>query len=400
MKRFKLNKYTAGPGTKQAMGTILSGNASDLMLSALPLTTNSLYIAGWSGVISDGATITADTYLYAAELFGRRYSEENPDIVTDGVGLDMLPTDSPIQDIIQFGNYAFSLTDETISGTSYALETTPDDDNWLTEPHQIVTYVSGEPGVIDKVIGNVNSGLIETSTAYGFWNGTEFELYVQTIDGPVYSYDADEEDKKSLPFAYLMEQPLNTSVHFQSLKAAYGISGDAEMIMYTPQPGSGLDKWTPDSRINAFYSNEPLDPDDVNKIYFNPFKLKNMYNYNWNSEYNVDTEYLTAIRNYNKVGKSQQSIWLSYKYIREVGTIVQEFDLVERIKGLYKYRPKANHKSNIYSIEIADSGLNDAMEDGAIKTKLRELVEHSIHKAVKKIAPASTQLWKIEYTGR
>jgi hypothetical protein len=389
MKRFKLNKYVSSHATKQTMGTLFSGSASDIFSSnATKLTDSGLYIAGWFGTISHNSTISADSYLYTEGLFDRRYSEENSDIVTNGVDLDVLPTASPIIDMIQFGDFAFDLTKETIDGTSYATRTTPEPSNWVTEKQQLVTYVPGDPGTIDKIITNFDFQLAN-DTYYGFLSGSDFSFFADPSGclanevNPTYS--------TSLPFSFLFEQPLNSSVIFQSMQIAYGSPlGGNDYIMYTPLPNLSHP---------PFYSTR-LDDDDVNKIYFNPFKLKNMYNYNWNCEYNRSTLFLTGVRNYKKVGQTQNTVWLSYKYIRENSTIVQGFELVERIKGLFKYKTLANHKSNIFSLELRDSGLNESMEDGPIKDKMRELIQQSILKAVKKIAPASTQLWKIIYTGK
>ena len=95
---------------------------------------------------------------------------------------------------------------------------------------------------------------------------------------------------------------------------------------------------------------------------------------------------------------------MSYKYYREIPTTIQEFELVERIGGLYKYRPIEGHKSNIYSIRIFNSGLNEDMnntpEQKEVQNKLKEIINETVRTVVKKIAPSSTQLWKIEWIGK
>jgi hypothetical protein len=394
-KRLKIKHYIAGKAVKEFMADVLtSPSGSPTFYTTVG--ENDMYIAGWRGVLADSATITADGFLYTDAIFSRRYSVENSDIVPNGADLEVLPTESPVHSIVQFGDVAFNLTDETNFGTEYALTTTPSADDWYREPHEIVTYNPNLFGEVDLIFKNLSFEFGD-SRVYGSFISGEVYLYQNAISsvsgnstGSVYAkislFD-------SLPFAYLMEQTLNNSVHITPPVKVYG-SVTPEVIVYTPQPGNGLTE-----NDNSLYTPFEMDQDEIDKIYFNPFKLKNMYNYNWNCEYNRLTVEMTGIRDYIKVGKTQSSLWLSYFYLRENPSNIQNFELVERIKGLYKFKPRANHKSNIYSISIHDSGLNEAMEDGPIKDKIRELIEHSIHKACKKIAPASTQLWKIKYVG-
>ena len=138
-----------------------------------------------------------------------------------------------------------------------------------------------------------------------------------------------------------------------------------------------------------------------------------MYDYDWQTRIDRPRELLTGIRDYMKIGKTQDTIWLSYKYHTEEPSTITDYELVERVKGLYKYRPIEGHKSNIYSIRINNSGLNESISDmtnsdsgelsafttSGIMADLKSIIENAIHDAVKRIAPAHTQLWKIEYTG-
>jgi hypothetical protein len=189
-----------------------------------------------------------------------------------------------------------------------------------------------------------------------------------------------------------MEQPLNYSVKFNRAGLVYGdITGDITVV-YTP-PSATL---TGTNDLYSPYANE----DDPNKIYVNPFQLKNMYDYNWQNRVDHNRQVITGIREYVRVGKTQNTIWLAYKYYVEgITPNVQSYELVERVKGLYKFRANDGHKSNIYSIRIKNSGLNELLTNSYVKTKIRDIIEETVHTAVKKIAPSNTQLWKIMWEG-
>ena len=419
MKRIKLNRMVAGPALKQMYGTILSGDS-------IPSTEiwSDVYIMGQDGNI-ETEPVTADSSIYNVGFFERNYSVRHPNLVEYGVDLEVKPTESDIMDMVQFGNFAFNLTNETSLGNRYDLLTTPtignqwyysDDgintyfvDDYYQEPHELAIYPStGDLGQladgsdalsgVKYVVNNIAFNLSQETPdiVYGYLSGEQIIVYVKdqiTNSNVVYSLSGGL--NHSLPFAYLMEQPLTHSINFGRWGIVYGETSGSSAYAFTPLISSGVEQ--------TLYS-PYADSDDDFAIYYNPFKLKNMYNYNWNTEYFRPRLELTGARDYLKVGNTQETLWLSYRYYREDLTRVQEFELVERVGGLYKYRGFEGHKSNIYSIRINNSGLNEDLNNSSeqleIQTNLREIIEDTVRNVVKKIAPASTQLWKIEWQGR
>ena len=173
-------------------------------------------------------------------------------------------------------------------------------------------------------------------------------------------------------------------------------------------------------------------PFKFDKILVNPMKLKNIYDNSFQTEMDSENSVLKGFRSYTGIGTMQDSIWLSYKYSRDIvedeeyWNFTRNFQFVERIKGLYKMASLAKHKSNIFSIRIKDSGLNGDISQGQLgkvlsvyeslqpapiglignvttedaKTKLRSLVETEVKTMLEKIAPTETQLWQILWEGR
>jgi len=429
-KRIKLNRFVAGPSLKQMHATILSG---DSMSSTPTVEVNTaVYVMGQNGNLLT-ESITADSSIYNVSYFERNYSVMHPNLVDYGIDLEVKPTDSYIMDMIQFGNYAFNLTNETSLGNKYDLLTNPTfgnqwfyresredsfiNDAYYQEPHELAIYPStgdlsgqlangsDELSGVKSVINDISFNLSQETPdiVYGYVSEGQIFLYVKdqnTNSNTVYSLSGGL--KNSLPFAYLMEQPLMHGINFGRDGIVYGyISGDiteeildSNKFVYTPLISGDIEQ--------TLYSPYANDEDEF-EIYYNPFKLKNMYNYNWNCEYDRSREMLIGARDYLKVGKSQESLWLSYRYYRELPTHIQNFELIERVGGLYKYRPFEGHKSNIYSIRINNSGLNDDLSNNEeqlkIQHNLREIVEDTVRNVVKKIAPSSTQLWQIQWIG-
>ena len=386
-KRFKLKKYCTGTAVKEFIGSINDVDTLEEIAS------DGLYVAGWKGNPKPDEMIYNDGWIYHEFVFDRRYRPQNPDIVEGGAGLDMKPPEGPVIDFQQFGDVCFNLTEETRVGTSFAKQTTPSIpfEDYCCKKHEVVSYKPDEFGEVDLIFDKLSFNFGVDNIVFGSVIDGELQIYMDTVSEGGLVYSLNNDDIPGLPFAYLMEQPLNIPMNITDPKRVYGRDGLPE-IVYSPNPGTGEDDnivYTPDADID----------DDIDKIYFNPFKLKNMYNYNWNMQVNRDNKELTGIRDYQKVGAAQGNLWLSYKYYGEDQYLIQNYNLVERIKGFYKYKSRANHKSNIYSIKIINSGLNNAMPDGPEKEALRQLVYNSVKNAVKKIAPASTQLWKIEYVG-
>lgn len=380
MKRIRLNKFVAGTALKEIQATILSG-------SITPTTEikSDMYILGQNGVILTSPTISADSTIYNIGLFEREYSINNPDIYSNTTDLKVRATDADIIDTIQFGDYCFNLTENTSNGTKYTLQESVS--SYYAEPHVVVTYTPNTSSAnIDLYISKINFNITNENLIYGMISGSNLVVYVKSLSAnEVYSVP---NRPDSLPFNYLLEQPLNYNSKFAREGFVYGmVSGVSSNYLYTPDI-SGNTLYSP-------YANEL----EENIIYVNPFKLKNMYNNNWQTEVNRNDNSLNGLRSYKSCGNTQNTIWLSYNYVREDYNILQRYELVERVRGLYKYKSFEGHKSNIYSIRINNSGLNQSMTDETVKVKLRSIIEQTLLTVVKKIAPAHTQLLKIEYTG-
>jgi len=403
-KRLKLKKYSAGPAVKQALVTILSGSVSGSITDEIR---TDKYIFGWEGNLSTDTSLSANSIIFNEGFFDRQYSINHPDITTfNGYNLKVDPTNSDITDLIQFGNYAFNLTNATTYGTGYATVTQLTSNeavsgdisgSYYYEPHQVVTYVPDTTASeIQYYITKMNFNITPESPdiVYGLLSGNNFILYVPdvfTSGNIVYSLSGG--IPNSLPFNYILEQPLNYQVKFSALDVVWGdISGNTTFVYAISAVSGATGPDHPD-----IYAVSP-ENDDTNIIYYNPFKCKNMYNNNWNIEV-TRPDILYGCRDYLRIGKTQNQPWLCYKYYRETYNDIQEFELIERVRGLYKLVPFAGHKSNIYSIRITNSGLNESITDENIKSNIKKIVEKAIIKAVRKIAPSYTQLWYIDWTG-
>jgi len=83
-------------------------------------------------------------------------------------------------------------------------------------------------------------------------------------------------------------------------------------------------------------------------------------------------------------------------------SIISNFEFIDRIKQINRFRNVGLHKSNIFSISIKDSGLNESIQntyDEATKLQLQSGINNLIRGMIKNIVPAHTQLWKIEWKG-
>jgi hypothetical protein len=150
-----------------------------------------------------------------------------------------------------------------------------------------------------------------------------------------------------------------------------------------------------------------------NHLTANPFKLKNFYTYEWDTEIDKVNSVLTCLRTYNKVGFDGNQLWLAYNLDGNVHqkkdeingideeTSINNYDLVERVYGLYKLRNSRLHKSNLFSIRINDSGLNTSFSgSNELKLEVQSIIEEAVRKRINKIKPAHTELFKIEWTGK
>ena len=129
-------------------------------------------------------------------------------------------------------------------------------------------------------------------------------------------------------------------------------------------------------------------------------------------------------RNYSKIGSNNSEVWMSYKcnkdYIAysftqdgkilvvedvssQESSLLSKFDFVDRIKQINRYKNTGLHKSNIFSIEIIDSGMNLALENtygSSAKLQVQKGINGVIRNIIRNIAPIHTQLWKIDWKGQ
>ena len=239
-------------------------------------------------------------------------------------------------------------------------------------------------------------GVVPTNAIYEVSSVAEGVIPDNIIDGIV---TGEYPQRCQIPWNYLTEQNLQTN-HFKSKFEFF----DTETVIANQYP---------------IYVNKS---DQLNVLYpevmsAQSFRLKNMYDPNWQtditqSDFTAERT-LNGMRKYYNVGRDSNNIWLAYTY-RDIENInnFDQFELLERIEGFYKLSSCPLHKSNVYSILIENSGLNERLLRGdhtadsnspafneAIKIKVQELVEQNIRKLIDKVAPVHTQLWRIIWKG-
>lgn len=76
------------------------------------------------------------------------------------------------------------------------------------------------------------------------------------------------------------------------------------------------------------------------------------------------------------------------------------YEHVERIQQSSRRTiTERSHKSNIYSIRISGSGLNENITDLEVRKTIQDSINTTIREMVKSAAPADTQLWQIIWDG-
>lgn len=77
------------------------------------------------------------------------------------------------------------------------------------------------------------------------------------------------------------------------------------------------------------------------------------------------------------------------------------FQHIEVLKSMNRFSPSNQHKSNIYSLELVDTGLNDNSNIAeSIKEKLRQDVKNMVRDMAEQICPADTQLFEVYFSGK
>jgi hypothetical protein len=80
-------------------------------------------------------------------------------------------------------------------------------------------------------------------------------------------------------------------------------------------------------------------------------------------------------------------------------TSAYAYEHIERIAGFNRLQPSRLHKSNLFSIKINNSGLNEGMALSA-RTNIQKSINNIIENMIKKIIPAHCQLFRVIYTGQ
>jgi hypothetical protein len=393
LKRLKLKNFVAGQGNRQFLVEALSGATPSGLNVNLGMFT---MFGGVTGdVLTDPGEAASDGVLYDSNWFTREYSVNHDDYTPNGRDLQYRAPDAPILDMVQFGNYTFNLSDLSISGVSYAKQVYREWDSqrvWKTDPHQICTYVPGSSACIPDVIIEKTSFSIGNVYVFADMVDGEMYVFVKNLSSTVSDITNNPYETLNcfkLPFNYLMEEPLKYNPHF--IHDLYGDWDDSEGAYLVF--GENLDSVS----LSAMYCPEG---NRENRVYMNPTMAKNMYNYNFNVEVQRDalTGVATGWRDYFGIGGTQHTLWLKYNYWRETEDGFEKYDLAERVRGLFKFKPADTHKSNIFSVRINNSGLN-MIADLGLRGKIQTIVEETLLDIMKKITPAHTQLWKVEWTG-
>lgn len=170
---------------------------------------------------------------------------------------------------------------------------------------------------------------------------------------------------------------------------------------------------------------------DSGTLYMDEFALHNFMDYKYDIDISIneavsainDVVHLDNTRTYDRIGTGTGLIWISYETkqnyanseaitdfpitdervvnmetssVRSGGA--WEYQYIERIKGVMR-SSVGTHKSNVYSIEIKNSNLNEAIEDLEIRALIHRIVERAIREFAVKAAPIHTQLWKVIWSG-
>lgn len=160
--------------------------------------------------------------------------------------------------------------------------------------------------------------------------------------------------------------------------------------------------------------NDQINDFDSGDIHADIFQTKNAYNAYYSME--MDTpKSLKNCRNYCGLGNGCGTLFLKYydnvdyvggitNYENDISTVYMEkdnspkynFQKIETITSINRFRNNIRHKSNLYSIEIRDSGLNNLNEESV---KIKQDIKNNIREIVKKVTPVNTQLFDVFFSG-
>jgi hypothetical protein len=178
------------------------------------------------------------------------------------------------------------------------------------------------------------------------------------------------------------------------------------------------------------YQNDWAYENKSSTIYSNFISLKNHLSPFFNIEFEKNTENnstknnLKLFREYKKIENGNDTIWLSYKLntsnnntietpedpsaptpINQLLKNVEEFDFIDNVAGVLKLKNTIGKKSNLFSIEITNSGLGEEnpydpsskeyKEWDEFITSCKTILEQNLYNLTQKIAPIHTQLYKV-----
>jgi hypothetical protein len=258
------------------------------------------------------------------------------------------------QDIMQFNEYGFAVTEEVSGQLSLPLDKFKFTDRYTDMNNVLISYDGTNFGDVNITDGMSESEIVnELMKVFGSANPTGADAdFIDKMITELHPSISVSAEAGSLPFSYVLETDLTR--------------------MQNVEPYGSLE--------------------------INLFKTKNHLK-NDSNVYIDDSDRLVAWRRYKSIGTNYENIWMSYCVDFADATtnehLTAGYETVEHVSGFSKYKSEDSlHKSNIYSIRIHNSGLS---AEGAIYEEIRNIFEKAVFNLMTKIAPAHCQLWKIEY---
>lgn len=178
-------------------------------------------------------------------------------------------------------------------------------------------------------------------------------------------------------------------------------------------------------------------------IYANIFHTKNMYNQVFDTDTTLQTDYSTGIsagvidncRVYKSVNENNNNVFLVYTFGQKYSSDVyvsaattynnpynrhviteypvtattytpphaaSNYEFVERIKGLGAWEGglENKHKSNIFSLKIVNSNLNDSITNTTTRAEIQNSINTVLRRLIAEFIPAHTELFNIYWEGR
>jgi len=299
--------------------------------------------------------------IYASEDFRQENATANPDVnVSYATDVQMLGAEGPIEQIAQLDNSALGFKTNSLESTRYW---NFDTDQYEELPENVVIY---NPPPTD-VSGNPDY----TSGWYNELSGLPRAIL------------------SGVQFAHMSEIPIDL-VYYNFDR------GDMYMDEFALQTFADY-KYDVDIDINDGISGIIHDAVKLNgtRIYE---RLGTNASIIWTS-YNVGTNYGNSEVVVDPIPEGSGTV-INVEITDTLSGGVWDYQFIERIRGVARSGVGAEHKSNVYSIEIKNSQLNESITDDDQRELVQRIVERAVKDFAKKAAPAHTQLWKIVWTGK